>query len=138
MTTKILGITLIAASLLIYGYANKLSFDAFQTPNQKLQILIEKDILKSLPVKKDKLHHVELKYRSKEAHKLLSKNPVEFETFKDGTIWLEIEILDLPDDKNPGIITQTSVFDLDSKNKISEFGKTYYIKNNKTYINEYK
>jgi hypothetical protein len=49
----------------------------------------------------------------------------EFQRLKEGTAYLEMEIMDLPDDEDPGIIVQASLFDIKSKNKIFEIGRTY-------------
>lgn len=63
-----------------------------------------------------------------DAMNFLKKHPPQFQTNKDGNIWLEVEVLDIQDDENPGFITQASIFDIESKNKIGEFGQTYYYK----------
>ena len=132
METKIIGIILLICAGLIFQYSYDEFMGAFFSPSVKLKSTIEKDITKSLeiqaPENKSKLHHVKFSYRSKDAHDFLKKHPPQFQTNKSGTIWLEVEVLDLPDEENPGFITQTSIFDLKTKNKIGEFGETYYIK----------
>lgn len=132
MDTKIIGIILLICSALLINYGAGDLIEAYLSPGHKLKTIIQKDVLTSLQLKDKeeptKIHHVELKYRSKKAHEFLQQNQPSFETHNNGTVWLEIEILDLPDPHNPGLITQTSVFDLKSNNKISEFGQTYYFK----------
>jgi hypothetical protein len=97
----------------------------------KLKTTIEKDIISSFEKdskeNKNNIHHMQLVYRSQDAHNLLKKHPPQIQTNETGKVWLEVEIIDLLDSENPGFITQTSVFDLKTKNKISEFGQTYYL-----------
>jgi hypothetical protein len=132
MDTKIIGvILLVCAGLLIqFGYDDVIA--PLFSPSDRLKVTIQKDMASSLESIKDsdhpKIHHVEIKYRSKKAHDFLKEHQPKFETHKDGNVWIEVEVLDLPDKENPGLITQTSVFDLKSNNKISEFGQTYYFK----------
>ncbi|MNT75914.1 hypothetical protein D3C72_2148600 [compost metagenome] len=60
------------------------------------------------------------------AKAILGKNrKPTFQRIKEGTAYLEMEIMDLPDEENPGIIIQASLFDIKSKNKIFEIGRTY-------------
>lgn len=104
----------------------------FYSPSQKLQVAIQLDTASTLKTNietsKLRIHHVDIKYRSKLAHDFLNKYQPKFKTVTNGEVWLEIEVLDLPDKDNPGVITQTSVFDIKSNNKISEFGETYYFR----------
>ncbi|RZJ74107.1 MAG: hypothetical protein EOO45_09415 [Flavobacterium sp.] len=129
---KIIGALLLVCSglLLTYGYEDVL--DYFNSPPEKLQSAIQLDTSSTLKTNIEtsnlKIHHVDIKYRSKAAHDFLNKYQPKFKTVENGEVWLEIEVLDLPDKHNPGIITQTSVFDLKSNNKISEFGETYYFR----------
>ncbi|MBK9323841.1 MAG: hypothetical protein IPM97_13005 [Bdellovibrionaceae bacterium] len=133
MDTKIIGLILLFCSALLIHYEYENVFFSFLAPEKKLQSKIEKDTLTNLKQVRPKhqlsIHHVELSYRSKVAHEFLQKHQPKFETTKNGSVWIEIEVIDLPDQVNPGIITQTSVFDMKTNNKISEYGQTYYLKN---------
>ena len=106
--------------------------DSFFSPEVKLKSTIENDINNSLSQEsvenKSNIHHVKFVYRSTDALNFLKKHPPQFQINKEGKIWLEVEVLDLQDNETPGFITQISVFDLKTKNKISEFGHTYYYK----------
>jgi len=132
METKIIGLILLICAALIFQYSYDDVVENYFSPAVKLKKTIEKDITKSLdaqaPRSKGDIHHVKFSFRSTEAQEFLKKPPPNFQTNKNGNVWLEVEVLDLSDEENPGFITQTSVFDLRTKNKIAEFGETYYIK----------
>lgn len=132
MDTKIIGIILLVCAGLVFQYGYEDFMDSFFSPEVKLQTTIEKDINSSLVQEskdnKSNVHHVKFVYRSTTALSFLKKHPPQFQTNKEGRIWLEVEVLDLDDNETPGFITQISVFDIQSKNKISEFGQTYYYK----------
>lgn len=132
METKIIGLILLICAALIFQYSYEEAIGVYFSPAVKLKTTIEKDITKSLetqaPQTKGDIHHVKFSFRSAEAQEFLKKHPPKFQTNKKGNVWLEVEVLDLSDDENPGFITQTSVFDLRTKNKIAEFGETYYMK----------
>jgi hypothetical protein len=132
MDTKIIGIILLICAGLVFQYSYDDFMDSFFSPEVKLKSTIEKDISASLTQEnvenKSNIHHVKFVYRSTDALNFLKKHPPQFQTNKEGNIWLEVEVLDLQDNQTPGFITQISVFDLKSKNKISEFGQTYYYK----------
>lgn len=135
MDTKIIGIILLICAGLVFQYSYDDFMDSFFSPEVKLKTTIEKDINTSLAQEGEEtknnvsnIHHVKFVYRSTDALNFLKKHPPQFQTNKDGSIWLEVEVLDLQDNEAPGFITQISVFDIKSKNKISEFGQTYYYK----------
>lgn len=135
MDTKIIGIILLICAGLVFQYSYDDFMDSFFSPEVKLKSTIEKDINTSLAEESKEtknnasnIHHVKFVYRSTDALNFLKKHPPQFQTNKDGSIWLEVEVLDLQDNETPGFITQISVFDIKSKNKISEFGQTYYYK----------
>jgi hypothetical protein len=129
---KIIGIILLACAGLIFQYSYTDIMESFFSPEVKLKSAIERDITKSLTRESPKImsniHHVKFIYRSIDALNFLKKKPPQFQMNKSGKIWLEVEILDLQDNEAPGFITQISVFDLKTQNKISEFGQTYYYK----------
>lgn len=130
MDTKIIGIILLICAGLVFQYGYNDFMDSFFSPEVKLKSTIENDINTSLAQEnaenKSNIHHVKFVYRSTDALNFLKKHPPQFQINKEGKIWLEVEVLDLQDNETPGFITQISVFDLKTKNKISEFGQTYY------------
>ncbi|MBS1971188.1 MAG: hypothetical protein JSU04_12820 [Bdellovibrionales bacterium] len=132
MDTKIIGIILLICAGLVFQYSYDGFMDSFFSPEVKLKSTIENDINNSLSQEsvenKSNIHHVKFVYRSTDALNFLKKHPPQFQINKEGKIWLEVEVLDLQDNETPGFITQISVFDLKTKNKISEFGQTYYYK----------
>lgn len=133
MVTKIIGAILLSVSAFLLSFVYNDIIEYFEHAPRKLQVAIQQDTASSLKINLEtsrlRIHHVEIKYRSKVAFEFLNKFQPKFKTEKDGDVWLEMEVMDLPDEANPGVITQTSVFDLKSNNKISEFGQTYYFRN---------
>lgn len=101
------------------------------TPAEQLVKLINDDFSElgstnQLPKAWNSISTVEYKMGSELAKALLGKNrKPTFQRIKEGTAYLEMEIMDLPDEENPGIIIQASLFDIKSKNKIFEIGRTY-------------
>lgn len=132
MKAKIISISFLACAALIFQYClNDLKF-LLLPPCEKLKTTIERDITNSIlkgTIKNDfNIHHIQLFFRSEDVSKCLKRYPLNLQTHTSGKIWLEIEIIDLYNNETPGFITQVSVFDLNTKNKISEFGQTYYMK----------
>jgi hypothetical protein len=68
---------------------------------------------------------LEVRMNSKLAKAILGKTSFPIQRIKDGKNLLELDFLDLEDDENPGVIIQASLFDIKSKNKIYEIGRTY-------------
>lgn len=132
METKILGLILLVCAAIIFQYSFSDIMEEYFSPEAKIKERIEKDIAYSLETQpsnsKNEVHHVKINFRSLGVREFLKEHPPKIQTNKNGSIWLEVEVLDLPDPENPGFITQTSVFDLRTKNKIAEFGETYYLK----------
>jgi hypothetical protein len=101
------------------------------TPAEQLIKLINDDFgqlrkTNQLPKAWDSISTIEYKMGSELAKALLGKTRrPNFQRIKEGTAYLEMEIMDLPDEENPGIIIQASLFDIKSKNKIFEIGRTY-------------
>jgi hypothetical protein len=101
------------------------------TPAEQLVKLINDDFSElgatnQLPKEWNSISTVEYKMGSELAKALLGKTrKPTFQRIKEGTAYLEMEIMDLPDEENPGIIIQASLFDIKSKNKIFEIGRTY-------------
>jgi hypothetical protein len=135
--SKLLGLALlmIAVALVIKSdglFAPRLS------PTEILNLQIVSDIKHSMQengiAESNGIHHVKLQFRSHLAHQILAKQQPNFDTNPNGKIWLEIELLDIPDTKPPEFLTQTSVFDSKTNNKIAEFAHAYKIENQHTQI----
>lgn len=145
MITKLLGTFIILAAFTI-GYIvlkddlglgitkkadNKQAESCVQlTPAQQLSKMINDDFQNlaangELPKEWSNIATVELRMNSVLAKTLLGKERPNIQRVKEGANYLELEIVDLPDDENPGIIIQASLFDIKSKNKIFEIGRTY-------------
>ena len=139
MIYKILGLLIITAAVGISYLALKgenanlfTGNDNCQqlTPAQQLTKLIDDDFnqLKKdnqLPKEWNEIATVEYNMHSTLASALLGSQRPRMQRIKDGKYFLEVEVIDMPDEVNPGIILQTSLFDIKSKNKIYEIGRTY-------------
>lgn len=100
------------------------------TPAQQLAEMINKDFeslaqTQQLPPEWQSIATVEIRMNSELAKAILGKTRPNIQRVKEGTAYLELEVMDLPDEENPGIIIQASLFDIRSKNKIFEVGRTY-------------
>ncbi|MEK2644487.1 hypothetical protein [Bdellovibrio sp. BCCA] len=100
------------------------------TPAQQLAKMINDDFQSlaqngELPAQWGSIATVEFRMNSELARAILGKQRPHIQRVKDGKSYLELEVMDLPDEENPGIIIQASLFDIKSKNKIFEIGRTY-------------
>lgn len=100
------------------------------TPAQQFTKLIKDDFdmllqKKHLPREWNSIATIEVRMNSQLAKALLGNQLPELKRVKEGTHYLELEFMDLPDEENPGVIIQASLFDIKSKNKIFEIGRTY-------------
>lgn len=100
------------------------------TPAEQLVKLIDDDFkalaqAQQLPKQWASIATVEYRNGSELARALLGKAKPGIQRVQNGTSYLEVEVMDLPDETNPGIILQASLFDIKSKNKIFEIGRTY-------------
>lgn len=57
----------------------------------------------------------------------IKKNPLRMNVSAKSTRHLEIEVIDLPDNHNPGIIFQIACLDTKSNNRLGEIGVTVYL-----------
>jgi hypothetical protein len=101
-----------------------------QTPAQQLMGLIHHDFAQlkkenKLPKEWTSIAKVEFQMNSTLAKALLGKERPHFKLSPNGTHYLEVEIIDVPDEENPGLILQSSLFDLKTGNKVFEIGRTY-------------
>lgn len=78
-----------------------------------------------LPEEWKQIATIQARMNSSLGKALMGKKRPHFERVKDGTTYLELEFMDLPDETNPGVIIQASLFDIKSQNKIFEIGRTY-------------
>lgn len=100
------------------------------TPAEQLIELIDSDFAQleqtgQLPKQWKSIATIEYRMGSELARALLGKAKPGIQRVQNGSHYLEVEVLDLPDENNPGIILQASLFDIKSKNKIFEIGRTY-------------
>lgn len=100
------------------------------TPAQQLVKLINDDLAGlqhdgKLPKQWNSIATIEYKVRSELARTLLGSEKLALQRVKEGNYYLEVEVLDMPDETDPGIILQMSLKEIKSKNKIFEIGRTY-------------
>lgn len=100
------------------------------TPAQQFSKMIENDFKslaseQQLPPQWKSIDKVEFRMNSTLAKALLGELRPLFAHTENGLSILELEVMDLPDEENPGIIIQASLFDIKTKNKIFEIGRTY-------------
>ncbi|KYG61389.1 hypothetical protein AZI86_16885 [Bdellovibrio bacteriovorus] len=137
MVYKFIGATIILVAV-AFGVVvfkdefetQKTEFCSQLTPAQQLTRMIDEDFAQlnkegQLPKEWNSIATVELRMNSTLAKALMGKHRPTFHRVKDGSSFLELEVMDLPDDENPGIIIQASLFDIKSKNKVFEIGRTY-------------
>lgn len=92
---------------------------------------ISTDLLKlmkenQIPKAWSKIKTVRYNFNSESSKKLLMNTGLSIvKKNKKGSFHLEIEFIEVPDDKEPTVILQFSLFNLKSKNKIWELGRTY-------------
>lgn len=143
MILKVIGFSIVAIAGFIAGLALK---DDLMTPeNASAQVceqktpaqlfvgLIDNDfsdlaIKKELPGAWTHIKTVEYKMGSTLGNALLGDQRPHFPQTGQGKGHLEVEVLDLPDESNPGVILQVSLFDIETNNKIFEIGRTYTMK----------
>lgn len=142
MIYKLIGaIIIIAASIIGFltinepyhwsnGRRNPTTTCKQSTPAEQLSTLIESDFenlkrKKMLPAQWSSIATIEYRLNSNLAKAILGKAKPVIQRVQNGNAYLELEIIDLPDDDNPGIIVQASLFDIKTKNKIFEIGRTY-------------
>lgn len=100
------------------------------TPAEQLAKMINDDFQAlaeagQLPAQWNSIATVEVRMNSQLARTILGKSRPNFQRVKDGKNFLELEFMDMPDEENPGVIIQASLFDIRSRNKIFEIGRTY-------------
>ncbi|QDK46555.1 hypothetical protein DOM22_15950 [Bdellovibrio sp. ZAP7] len=141
MVYKIIGsLVILAAGVLAFlivqdgptgSFISKKSESCVQlTPAQQLVKMINDDIDElhqqgSLPKEWNGIATIEYKVRSELARTLLGSEKLGLQRVKEGNFYLEVEVLDMPDEQDPGIILQMSLKEIKSKNKIFEIGRTY-------------
>ena len=141
MIYKLLGVLLIgAAATIAYlsfqseNNVSKRNTSAEEckqlTPAELFTDLIDEDFKslardKKLPAAWSSIATIEYKNNSELAKALLGSAKLGIQRVKEGSSYLEIQLMDLPDETNPGVILQASLFDIKSKNKIFEIGRTY-------------
>lgn len=141
---KKIGLILLLLAVILFGYLALTTWQQSDeyvwlnaSPSKRLVLLVEKDlrhlyVQKSLPPEWQNIKLVAYKTNSSNLENLLSKEKPRLkihgvEAKKNSPdLQAEVEVLEMPDEQNPGFIFQISLFDLKSQNKVFEIGRTYY------------
>lgn len=102
------------------GYAKSQNFS--EMVSEDFSIMKEKNLL---PEQWDQIQYVAYGFNSEFQKKLINDRRLSFPEKPSGTHRLQVEFIDAPDDENPSIILQLSLFEIGSENKIWETAKTY-------------
>lgn len=102
------------------------------TKTQKLSFsqMVSEDIeflrLKGrIPKQWDEIQYVAYNFHSEFQQNLINGEKLNIADSPSGKNRLEIEFIDVPDQDNPSVILQMSLFELTTQNKIWELGRTY-------------
>lgn len=130
MSAAYLTIVIFKDDLWLKDIRHKESICIQLTPSQQLINLITNDFQKlnqskQLPKEWTNIETTEIKMNSELAKIILGKARPSFSKVKNGKFHLELEVMDLPDAENPGVILQASLFNKKTKNKIFEIGRKY-------------
>lgn len=133
--SKSFGILLIALGITFYlvnsDWAQRETLRYFGSDGQRISILLEDQIQKELQSNSknkqwSQVKRVIVEYSGQRAKKVIGPHFDPFIYEATGDKKVEVVVLDLIDEKAPGIILQISLFDEKSGNKIAEHGITYY------------
>lgn len=94
------------------------------TVGEDLEIMHQK---KLLPKEWDQVQYATYIFESPTAQQLVNTKSVVNKFNPNGNLRLELLFMDLPDEENPSVILQMSIFDIASQNKVWELGKNYSI-----------
>lgn len=133
MKTQLLGLLLLVAAgalvwfalnpekdLAVFKPSKPLTFSAFVS--EDLAHMRKKNLL---PAPWASIQYVTYNYNSDFQRELINNEKIKIKDGPAGRYRLEIEFIDVPDDENPALILQYSLFELASNNKVWELGKTY-------------
>ncbi len=102
------------------------------TPLEKLQILVSQDFIKTkdkneFPKEWSALKGYQVYYHSSIAEYFFKKIQVPMGASPQGIYYAKIDIVDIPDAKNPGFLLQISLINHKTNDKVEEFAKDYYL-----------
>lgn len=132
---KALGIILVLAAATLFLKLTPLGQETYISwagqDSEKLSLKLKKELLAEISgTQREKMWlpagEVLIERLGPTADKKLSEDFNPFDIQLESKKRIEITILDLQDQDRPGIIFQMSLIDLNSKNKVDEFGYTYY------------
>ncbi len=146
MLTRILGLIIFIAAMGIAYLAYEQYSDEIDwstgTPAKRISLLIQSDfeqLEKENALPPEWKHILKTTYKmnspvtaslmgDERPHLKTTHRDIKDKPATDLTYEAEIEVIDLPDDKNPGFILQISLLDIKTRNKVFEIGRSYYFK----------
>lgn len=132
MKNKFGGLLLLLSAILCIGFAFfHFHFDFWLLPpHQKLSIALRKDLanleaLKKLPKGWDQIREIIVKTDNSPLSEWAPKTFLPIPVNKNGRYKLEIFFVLLLDGHRYGTVAEFNLFDYETNNKVSEFGRTY-------------
>lgn len=111
------------------------------SPSQRIILLVQKDFQKltkehAVPPEWNQISKVTYIMNSPVTESLMGESRPELSLSPNDRTSIignlnyeaEVEVIDIPDEKNPGFILQISLLNIKTKNKIFEIGRSYYFK----------
>lgn len=143
MLTRLIGLLILVASLGVayIAYTELTEKEEVQcqpdTPSQRISTLIREDFkklaeTKSLPLEWGQISKTVYKVNSPVTASLMGNERPNLKVFtpkiptSKEEYEAEVEVIDLPDENNPGFILQVSLLDIKTRNKVFEIGRSYY------------
>lgn len=105
-----------------HGLSRKSSFS--DQISEDLYFMKKKSLL---PPEWESIQYIAYNFHSDFQRKLVGHQKFDIKEDPQGKYRLEIEFIDLPDEKDPGVILQMSLIDIVSNNKIFEIGRTHSV-----------
>lgn len=131
MMSRIFGFLLIAGAAFLVWLSSKEHPKLVRTGPPTLGELVSEDLKSTqkkgqLPIIWNSIKLVTTHFSSESQKELMKDQNFEIPRNLNGEYELEIDFIDIPDEKTPGLILQFSLIEVKSKNKKWEMGKTYF------------
>ncbi len=125
---------IILAGLLSFESSNVENYIGWykSTPLEKIQLLVNNDFSNSLkknefPKEWDSIKGYKTAFHSPIAEYFFSSIKIPLNSSPQGEFYAKVDIVDIPDTKNPGFLVQFSIINLKTNDKVEEFSKDYYL-----------
>ncbi|HPI40801.1 MAG TPA: hypothetical protein PLJ21_08340 [Pseudobdellovibrionaceae bacterium] len=125
---------LILAGLLSFESSNMENYIGWykSTPLEKIQLLVNNDFSNSIkknefPKEWESLKGYKTTFHSPIAEYFFGSIKIPLKSNPKGEFYTKVDIVDIPDTKNPGFLVQFSIINLKTNDKVEEFSKDYYL-----------